>query len=216
MALSGRKLRILKDGTPIVGARTDNVTFNNEPVDVTDKDDEGWRTLLAVPGVKSVSADVEGVLKDATLISVATDGTALLDDYTVAIDNLGYFNGDWFLSSVALGAEQADTVTFTANIESGKTIVALVNTGLPVLSGTPTEGQTLTVTNGTWLGSPSIARQWQENDGDGWANIGTETGLTYELATAQVGNTIRVVVTATTAYGEIEVTSNILGPVVGL
>lgn len=216
MALSGRKLRILKDGVPVVGARTDGVTFNSEPVDITDKDDNGWRTLLAEAGVRSLSATVEGVLKDDTLIEVAADGTALLDDYTVALDNIGYFNGDWFLSSVELAGEQADAVTFTANIESGSTIAALVNTGLPVLSGTPTEGQTLSVTNGTWLGSPSIARQWQQNDGNGWANIGTETGTTYQLATAQVGNTIRVVVTATTAYGEIEVTSNVLGPVAGL
>jgi predicted secreted protein len=216
MALSGRKLRILKDGVPVIGSRTDGVTFNSEPVYITDKDDKGWRTLLAEAGVRSLSATVEGVLKDDTLVEVAADGTALLDDYTVALDNIGYFNGDWFLSSVELAGEQADAVTFTANIESGSTIAALVNTGLPVLSGTPTEGQTLSVTNGTWLGSPSIARQWQQNDGNGWANIGTETGATYQLATAQVGNTIRVVVTATTAYGEIEVTSNVLGPVAGL
>lgn len=216
MALSGRKLRILKEGVAVIGARTDNVTFNNEAIDITDKDDLGWRTLLSESGIKSISADVEGVLKDASILAIAANGTALLADYTVAVDNLGYFNGDWFLSSFALGAEQGDAVTFTANIESGQAIAALVNATVPVLSGTATDGQTLTVTDGTWLGSPSMARQWQENDGTGWANIDAETGLTYVLATAQVGNTIRVLVTATTAYGEIEVASNILGPVAAL
>lgn len=215
MAQSGRKLRILKGGVAVAGARTDNLTIAAEPVDITDKDDAGWRTLLADPGTRTISADVEGVIKNDVLLVTAT-GTALLDAYTIEIEAIGYFNGNWFLSSVALGAAQGDAVTFTANIESGEAIAALLNTVAPALSGTPTQGQTLTVTNGTWLGSPSFARQWQENDGDGWTNIATESGLTYELLAGQVGNNIRVRVTGTTAYGALIAYSNTLGPVAAL
>jgi predicted secreted protein len=116
---SGRKLRISKGATPIAGARTDNLSINNEPVDITDKDDLGWRTMLADVGVRSLDADVEGVLLDGTILAVAMGaGSGLLAAYTVTITGIGSFTGDWFLSSFTLGGEQADAVTFTAAIAS--------------------------------------------------------------------------------------------------
>lgn len=54
MAISGRSLRISRNGSTIAGARTDNFTINNEPIDITDKDNAGWRTLLADAGSRSV------------------------------------------------------------------------------------------------------------------------------------------------------------------
>lgn len=121
-ALSGRKLRIKKGSTAIAGARTDNLTINNEPVDITDKDDLGWRTMLSEAGVRSVDASVEGVIVDDVLIE-AVMASNLISAYTVEIDGIGDFTGDWFISSLELGGEQADAVTFTANIQSSGAIV---------------------------------------------------------------------------------------------
>lgn len=122
-AISGRKVRIKKGATAVAGARADNITINNEPIDITDKDDAGWRTMLADAGVRSVDADVEGVLIDSTLIAVAV-GTAssLLSAWTLEIDGIGDFTGDFYLNSFAITGEQADTATFTANIQSSGTI----------------------------------------------------------------------------------------------
>lgn len=74
-----------------------------------------------------------------------------------------------------------------------------VNTGAPVISGTATEGQTLTVTsNGTWSnGASSFTYQWRR---DG-VNIGGATTGTYALVTADVGTTITCAVTGTNAFG---------------
>lgn len=120
---SGRKLRISKGATAIAGARADNLTINNEPVDITDKDDLGWRTMLADVGVRSVDAEATGVLLDSTILTVAM-GTAsgLLAAYTIDVDGIGAFTGDWFLTSFALTGEQADAITFTASIQSSGTI----------------------------------------------------------------------------------------------
>lgn len=122
-AVSGRKLRIKKGGVAVAGARTDNLTINNEPIDITDKDDAGWRTMLADVGVRSIDAEVEGVLIDSTLIAIAV-GTAssLLASYTLEIDGIGDFSGSFYLASFAITGEQADTVTFTASIQSSGTI----------------------------------------------------------------------------------------------
>lgn len=122
-AVSGRKLRIKKGGTAVAGARTNSLTINNEPIDITDKDDAAWRTMLADVGVRSIDAEVEGVLTDSTLIAIAVGAAAnLLAAYTLEIDGIGDFSGNFYLASFAITGEQADTVTFTASIQSSGTI----------------------------------------------------------------------------------------------
>jgi hypothetical protein len=99
-------------------------------------------------------------------------------------------------------------------VEIAKAInVAPRNTVAPVLSGTPTVGQALTVTNGTWVskvGAPSYARVWyRDND-----VILGQTVATYTLVSGDVGANISVRVTATNVHGSSVATSNSLGPVV--
>jgi beta-glucanase (GH16 family) len=79
-----------------------------------------------------------------------------------------------------------------------------VNTALPTISGTPTAGQTLQGSTGTWTNSPtSYARQWLRCDtaGANCVAIAGATSASYLLASADVGKTIRVRVTATNAAG---------------
>jgi len=224
MAVSGRKLRISRDGTAIVGARTDSVTINNEPIDITDKDDAGWRTMLADVGVRSLSCEVEGVLKNATLLGISVGtSSALLEACTANIQGIATFSGNFYLQSIALGAEQADTVTFTATLESAGTVTATIapyNTVLPAITGTPTVGQTLTTTNGTWAGNATItfARQWQrgnvaDHGNPSWTNIASATNLTYVLQSADSAKRIRCIVTATNSEGSTVALSNIVGPI---
>jgi hypothetical protein len=73
-----------------------------------------------------------------------------------------------------------------------------VNLTAPVVSGTPTVGQLLSTTNGTWDYNPtSYAYQWKR---DG-SNIGGATSSTYTLAAADTGAVITVAVTASNAGG---------------
>jgi hypothetical protein len=83
------------------------------------------------------------------------------------------------------------------------------NTGVPVISGTPTVGLTLTCTTGTWSGSPtSFAYQWNRN---GTAITGaTGTGYnaaSYTLQSADLGDAITVTVTASNSAGSASATS---------
>lgn len=224
MAISGRKLRISRDGVTIVGARTDNFTISNEPIDITDKDDAGWSTMLADAGVRSIEADVEGILKDATLLGVSV-GTAslLLEACTIEVEGIATFTGNFYLNSIELGGEQEDAVTFSATLASSGVITATIapyNTELPSVTGTAVVGETLTTTNGTWAGDATItfARQWQAGINAGvndpsWASITGETDTTLLLASGQLAKYVRCRVTATNSEGSTIAFSNIVGPV---
>jgi TP901-1 family phage major tail protein len=224
MAISGRKLRITRDGVTIVGARTDNFTISNEPIDITDKDDAGWSTSLADAGLRAIEADVEGVLKDATLITNATGSASLLlKSCVLEAEGIATFTGDFYLNSFEIGGEQEDAVTFSATLSSSGAITATIapyNTIAPAVTGTATVGQTLTTTNGTWAGDATItfARQWQvgnstdQND-PSWANIAAATNLTFVLTSGQLAKYVRCRVTATNSEGATIAFSNIRGPI---
>jgi hypothetical protein len=87
---------------------------------------------------------------------------------------------------------------------------APVNTVPPAISGTPTVGQTLTASDGTWSNTPtSFAYQWLRCNGGGnnCATVANGTQRTYTLVGADAANTIRVRVTATNADGSNSVQS---------
>jgi subtilisin family serine protease len=81
---------------------------------------------------------------------------------------------------------------------------APVNSALPVISGTPEEGQILTTSTGTWSNSPTAyVFQWRRCDSTGvsCAAIAGATAQSYTAASADVGSTLRVAVTASNAGG---------------
>jgi len=83
-------------------------------------------------------------------------------------------------------------------------------TAAPAISGTATQGQTLTASNGSWSGSPtSVTDAWEDCDASGGtcAQIAGATGPSDVLTAGDVGHTVRVVVTATNAGGSATATS---------
>src|SRR5262249_4661323 len=73
--------------------------------------------------------------------------------------------------------------------------------------------QVLTVSS-SWNPAASIAYQWQRSTDNGatWTAIGTNVS-SYTLVSADLGAQVRVIVTATNAFGQVPITSTALGPV---
>ena len=125
--LAGRKIRIYEGdvatGTLVAGARADSITINNEAIDVTDKESDGWRTLLNDASVRTVDMSVEGLLDGDSLLSAALGvTTALVGLYTIDIDGIGTCAGQFHFSSFEIGAPHDDAATFTASIQSAGVI----------------------------------------------------------------------------------------------
>jgi surface protein len=96
----------------------------------------------------------------------------------------------------------------------GPVLGAPFNLAAPVLTGTETVGQTLSVTTGTWQGVATItfAYQWRR---DGVAISGA-TSSTYTLVAADYDAVIDCVVTATNSIDSTTADSNETGVIAGL
>lgn len=103
-------------------------------------------------------------------------------------------------------ANSVVTLNTTLEIDSNIVFVAAAiagsapdNTVLPAITGTAEEDQTLTVSSGTWTGSPtpSYAYQWFR-DGE---SIPGATASTHLVVAADVGKKLRAQVTATNVNG---------------
>ncbi len=101
----------------------------------------------------------------------------------------------------------------TASISSARLSAqrsAPTSTAPPVITGTTTEGSTLSASTGTWTSraATTYTYAWQRcSTSSGCASISGATTSTYLLATADVGSQIRVSVTATSRYGSATATS---------
>jgi hypothetical protein len=109
------------------------------------------------------------------------------------------------------GSTSADsnaTNTVTASAGAG----APANTSLPTISGTTSQGQTLSASTGVWTGAATItyAYQWQRCDANGnsCSSISGQTSSTHTLTSDDVGRRLRIKVTATNSQGSASATSN--------
>jgi hypothetical protein len=114
-----------------------------------------------------------------------------------------------------------DALGRTATVEHD-VVVALgppTNTALPGISGSLQQGQTLSASAGSWTGSPtSYGYKWQDCDSSGGSCVAISGAgsSTYTLVSADVGHTLRVVVTASNSAGSGSATSAQTGLVAAL
>lgn len=119
----GRDVEVRKGtgtGVLIAGARTKNVTINNEPIDITTDDSDGFRELLAESAERHLDISIEGLTKDDVLLQLAVAGSALIDEFSIVFPGSPnvVIRGDFRVNNVQLGAEYNDAVTFTAELQS--------------------------------------------------------------------------------------------------
>lgn len=131
---SAMLLKIDQSGTQttVGGLRSTGITFNDEAVDITNKDSLGMRTLLAGGGTQSVSISGSGVFTDSTTEQAVrtayfaqantSDGstaqTAAFDSFQVIVPDLGTFTGTFMIATMGYSGEFNGEVTYDLTLES--------------------------------------------------------------------------------------------------
>jgi predicted secreted protein len=192
----GRKMRVYRDGNIIAGVQSKTMTLDNEPVDTTSDDDEGFRSMLADPAVKSITIACSGVTKDAGLRAQAVAGENLIfDNINLVFEDGSYIEGSFFFANYEEQGEQGEAVKFSCQLQNAGafSLVAAdvpANEVPPAVAGVAQVGQTLTVWPGEWDGFGDFEYKWQEDDG-GYADISGATSRTYVPVVGLVGNPLR-------------------------
>lgn len=122
LPIIGRKVKLYRGdvatGTVFVGVTSKTISINNEPVDITNDDDNGWRTLLPDPAVRSVDIGTEGVLKSDGPIVDAISASSLLEGYELEIEGVGVFAGSFYVNGLELPAATNDAVRYSTTFLS--------------------------------------------------------------------------------------------------
>jgi prepilin-type N-terminal cleavage/methylation domain-containing protein len=179
----------------------------------------------ALPAVTPASPH-EGQTLTTTNGSWSSSGAVSYSYQWQANDGSGWSDVPSLSSTYLVRAQDVDSsfrVRVTATNAGGSTqalssatapatALAPANSTPPSISGTPAESQTLTGAKGTWTSATTVSYtyQWQRCDsaGAGCADISGATTLTYTVAVADVGQTIRFQATATNTTAAVTATSD--------
>lgn len=106
--------------TTVAGLRSNSISLNNEPVDVTTKDDEGWRRLLEGVAFKSISMSAAGIWQTAAgkqaIVDEIIAGT--FGHYQLIDDLGGKFEGGFLLSGLEITGNHDGVEEFSMSLES--------------------------------------------------------------------------------------------------
>jgi predicted secreted protein len=118
-AKTGRLFKIKKNNVTLLGVKSKSMTRNNEPVDVTTDDENGFRTVMAEPGTYSFEMSVDIVVKDAVLRDLAmATGSAMLTDITLEFENGDTCACSLFLTNYEQSGATNGAVEASASLQS--------------------------------------------------------------------------------------------------
>jgi hypothetical protein len=161
-------------------------------------------------GLAPITFSYQWTRCNATGTECASIPSATETKYTLGHEDVG--------RTLRVAVEAANSAGSGSATSAKTAVVAAIkpsNTALPVISGTPNVGQLLSVSNGTWEGSPvtSYAYQWEacNNVGAKCKEIAGATASTYRVIPYEIADTLRAVVTATNSGGSASATSALTG-----
>jgi hypothetical protein len=134
-----------------------------------------------------------------TAVSVGSGTNAVVATGTLSDLSMGTTYHYRLVAQNGAGTTYGYDYTFTT-----PTVPVPLNTVAPTVTGTAAVGQKLTVAVGTWNPAASkYAYQWKRSSdgGNSWTNISSATYSYYTLTSADLGDLVRIQVTATNSYG---------------
>lgn len=192
------------DASELTAAGT--VTLGGAALDLFQEDDGVGQPCVALtPGVAhtlvSAPAGISGTL---------TVGSSQISQGQTAAENIttSECTDPNFPEASVLVTYGATTITATVQTAPVNNAAPTIGVTSPTTGGTPVVGGTVALTyNGSWSAWPPInantgyAYQWQNYSNSAWSNISGANGTTYTPTNADVGDDLRLKVTATNSVG---------------
>lgn len=105
------------------GMQTDSLTWNNEPVDITNKDSLSFRTFLEGAGTKSLDLSGSGVFSDDAGMELVRDAAEADDQLKFqlvvpATTNAKSYTALFQISSFSMSGDHNTAVTFELSLAS--------------------------------------------------------------------------------------------------
>lgn len=110
--------------TTVAGLRSTSIALNDEPVDITNKDSAGARTLLAGAGVNSISVTGAGVFLDQASEETLRTAMGATDfhNFEIIIPSFGTYQGEFMLATLSYSGEYNGETNYDFTLESSGTI----------------------------------------------------------------------------------------------
>jgi hypothetical protein len=164
-------------------------------------------TQLNAAGLESLSQFI-GAYTDTAIVT--EKNRALAAEALLAPKASPTFTGTVIVPTLAPGTSTAGAAStaFVTTAVANVTLSGLpTSVAPPTISGNTSQSSTLTALPGSWVGAVSYAYQWQRSGVNISGATGSGASSTYVLVSADVANTIDVVVTATNTFGSATQTS---------
>jgi len=106
--------------TTVGGLRSTSISLNDEAVDVTTKDSNNFRELLANGGTQTISVSGSGVFTDAASETALKDafGASTFVTFQIIVPDFGTFEGQFMIATLEYAGEYNGEVTYSATLES--------------------------------------------------------------------------------------------------
>ena len=123
---ASRDLLVEKNDVALLGINAKSLAIAKEPIDVTTDENNGYRTLLAQAGTKSLDISFSGVTKDTVLRAlIMTEQSQLLTDISIQYPPYGAqaagdtITGDFYFNGLTENGGGSDgAVEFDGTLQS--------------------------------------------------------------------------------------------------
>jgi hypothetical protein len=131
------------------------------------------------------------------------NGCTELAGATIYIHKLEHEDVGHTMRVIVTATNSEGTATATSQHTATIAVLAPAKAKVPVITGTAEDGQVLTTSNGVWKGTPPLtfSYQWRSCVKLVCTTIPGATGQTYRATTAELGQQLRVSVTAANSAG---------------
>jgi len=104
----------------IAGQRTTGFTLDNEPVDITNKSSNRYRTLLEAGGTRSITVAASGVFVDDAALSALQDiaFNDTLANLRLIFEDGSTISGEFQINTLEKAGEYNGEVTYSLTIQS--------------------------------------------------------------------------------------------------